>query len=84
MFVTFQYRGLHHLDVYCTLTIEALMKSRIHLYCRCLELLNAFTISLVFIKLKERDGTDSKYPSIGVCKDRIFVCMVLYAPFTLI
>ena len=23
MFVTFQYRGLHHLDMHCTLIIEA-------------------------------------------------------------
>ena len=26
MFVTFQYRGLHHLELYCTLTIETWLK----------------------------------------------------------
>ena len=31
---TFQYRGLHHLDLYCTLIVEAWLKSNIHFDCR--------------------------------------------------
>ena len=38
MFVTFQYRGLRHLDMYCTLIIDAWLKSNFHLDCRYLEL----------------------------------------------
>ena len=64
MLVTFQYRGLLHLDMYCTLIIEAWLKSNIHFNCRYLELWNACIISLVFIVLNVRDGTESKYPSI--------------------
>ena len=36
MFGTFQYRGLHHLDMYCTLITEAWLKSIIHFDCRYL------------------------------------------------
>ena len=64
MFVTFQYRGLHHLDLYCTLFIEVWLKSNIQFDCRYLELLNACIIGLVLIVLNVRDGTESKYPSI--------------------
>ena len=64
MLVTFQYRGLYHLDMYCTLIIEAWLKSNIHFYCRYLEIWSACIISLVFIVLNVRDGTKSKYPSI--------------------
>ena len=64
MFVTFQYRGLHHLDMYCTLIIEAWLKLNIRFDCRYLELWNAFIICLVFIVLNVRDRTESKYPSI--------------------
>ena len=64
MFVTFQYIGLHHLDMYCIFTIEAWLKSNIHFDCRYLELFNTCIISLVFIVLNVRDGTESKYPSI--------------------
>ena len=60
MFVTFQNRGLHHLDMYCTLIIE----SSIHFDCRYLELWNTCIICLVFIVLNVIDGTESKYPSI--------------------
>ena len=61
MFVTFQYRGLYHLDMYCTLIIQAWLKSNIHFGCRYLELWNACIISLVFIVLNVRDGNKSKY-----------------------
>ena len=65
MLVTFQYRGLHHLDMYCTSMIEAWLKSNIHFDCRYLELWNVCIISLIFIVLiNVRDGTESKYPSI--------------------
>ena len=64
MLVTFQYRGLHHLGMYCTLIIEAWLKSNIHFNCRYLELWHACIISLVFIVLNVREGTESKYPSI--------------------
>ena len=64
MFVTFQHRGLHHLDLYCTLIIEAWLKLNIQFDCRYLELLNSCIIGLVFIVLNVRDGTESKYPSI--------------------
>ena len=64
MLVTFQYRELHHLDMYCTLSIEAWLKSNIHFDCRILELCNACIIGLVFIVLNDRGGTESKYPSI--------------------
>ena len=64
MLVTFQYRGLLYLDMYCTLIIEAWLKSNIHFDCRYQELWNACIISLVFIVLNVRDGIESKYPSI--------------------
>ena len=64
MFVTFRYRGLHHLDLYCTLIIEVWLKLNIQFDCRYLELWNACIIGLVFIALNVRDGTESKYPSI--------------------
>ena len=64
MFVTFQYRGLHHLDMYCTLIIEAWLKLNIQFDCRYLELVNVCIIGLYFIVLNVRDGTESKYPSI--------------------
>ena len=64
MHVTFQYRGLHHLDMYCTLIIEAWLKLNIHFDCRYLEVWNACIISLVFLVLNVRDGIESKYPSI--------------------
>ena len=64
MLVTFQYRGLLPLDMYCTLTIEVLLKSNIHFDWRYLKLWNACIISLVFIVLNVRDWTESNYPSI--------------------
>ena len=64
MLVTFQFRGLHHLHINCTLIIEEGLKSNIHFDCRYLELWNACIISLDFIALNVRDGTESKYPSI--------------------
>ena len=64
MFVTFQYRGLHHLDMYFTLITEAWLKSTIHFDCRYLELWNACIINLVFNVLNVREGTESRYPSI--------------------
>ena len=64
MFVTFQYRGLHHLDMYCTLITEAWLQSNIHFDCRYLELWNTCIINLVLIVLNVRGGTESKYPSI--------------------
>ena len=63
IFVTLQHRGLHHLDLYCTLIIQAWRKSNIHFDCRNLELLNACKPSLVFIALNVRGETESKYPS---------------------
>ena len=30
MFVTFQYRGITHVDMYCTLTIETWLKLNMH------------------------------------------------------
>ena len=38
MFVTFQYRRLHNLDMYCTLISESGLNSHIHFDCRYLEL----------------------------------------------
>ena len=64
MFVMFQYRELHHLDLYCTLIVEARLKSNIHFDCRYLELWNVSIISLVFNVLYVRDWIESKYPSI--------------------
>ena len=64
MFVTFQDRGLYHLDMYCTLIIEAGLKSNIHFGCRYLELWNACRISWISIVLNVRDGNKSIYPSI--------------------
>ena len=63
MFVTFQYRGFNHFELYCTLTIEVWLKLTIHFDCRYLELLNACIFSLVFIVLNARDRNKSKYPS---------------------
>ena len=62
--MTFQYRGLRHLGMYCTLIIESWLKSNFNFVCRYLELLNACIISLVFNVLNVRDGTESNYPSI--------------------
>ena len=64
MFVTFQYRGLHHLDMYYTLIIDALLKSDINFDCRYLELWNTCIFIIVLIVLNIRDGTESKYSSI--------------------
>ena len=64
MVVTFQYGGLHHLDLYCTLIIKACLKSTIHFDCKYLQLRIACIISLVFIVLNVRDGTESTYPFI--------------------
>ena len=58
VFVTFRYRGLHHLDTYCTLIIEAWLKSNIYFDCRYLELWNACIINLVFIVMNIWDGTE--------------------------
>ena len=71
MFVTFQYRGLHHLGMYCTLIIEAWLKSNIHFDCRYLEIWKACIFRLVFIVLDVSYGTESKYPSI------VFLSIVL-------
>ena len=59
MFVTFQYRGLNDLELYCTLTIETWLKIN-----RYLELYNACIISLVSVALNVGDGIESKYSSI--------------------
>ena len=75
MFVTFQYRGLNHLELYCTLTIKAWLKSDINFDCRYLELLNACIFSLVVIVLNVRDRNESKYPSIVFLS--IFSCIKL-------
>ena len=66
MFVNFQYRGLNHLELYCTLTIKAWLKLNMHFDCRYQELSNACTFRLVYasIVLNVRDGMESKYPSI--------------------
>ena len=63
-FVIFQYGGLHHLNMYCTWTIEVLLKSSSHFDCIYRELWNACIIGLVFIVLNDRDKIESKYPSI--------------------
>ena len=78
MFVTFQYRGLHHLDLSCSLIIEAWLKSNNQFDCRYLELGNACIIGLVFIVLNVRDGTESKYPSI-VFLSIFLLCMCVTA-----
>ena len=72
MRVTFQYRGLHHLDLYCTLIIGAWLELNIQFDCRYMELLNACIIGLDFIVLNVRCGTESKYPSIVI----LSICMV--------
>ena len=64
MFVNFKYKGLHDLELYCTLIIEAWLKLNIQFDRRYLELYNACIFGLVFIVLNVRDGTESKYPSI--------------------
>ena len=64
MFVNFQYRGLQHLELYDTLSIEAWLKLNVHFDCRYLELRNACTFRLVYIVLNVRDGIESKYTSI--------------------
>ena len=45
MFVNFHYRGLIHLELYCTLIIEAWFKLNMHLDCRYVELWNACIVS---------------------------------------
>ena len=52
--------------MYCTLIIEAGLKSNIHFDCRYLELfiMYACIIKLVLIVLNVRDGNKSKYPLI--------------------
>ena len=72
MLVTFQHRGLLHLDMHCTLINEVWLKSNIHFDCRYLELRNACIISLVFIVLNVRNGTESKYHSI------VFLSILIY------
>ena len=62
MFVTSV--SMHHLDLYCSLIIEAWLKTNIRFDCRYLELWNACIISLLYIVLNVRDGTESKYHSI--------------------
>ena len=74
MFVTFQYRGLHHLDMYCTLIIEVWLKSNIHFDCRYLGLWYTCIVSLVLIVLNVRDGIESKYPSI------VFLSINMFSP----
>ena len=59
MFVTFQYIGLHHLDLYCTLIIEGMLNSNIQFYCRYPELRNSCIIGFFFIVMNVRDGTES-------------------------
>ena len=61
MFMAFQYRGLNHLGLYCTSTVEAWLKLYIH-FDIIIELINACIFSLVFIVLNLRDGIESKYP----------------------
>ena len=38
MLMTFQYRGLNHLELYCILTIEVWLKLNMNSDCRYLEL----------------------------------------------
>ena len=38
MFVIFQYRGLNHLELHCTLTIEAWLNLNINVDCKYLKL----------------------------------------------
>ena len=64
MFVTFQYRGLHHLELYCTLTTGACLKLSMHFDCRYLELRNACIYRLVYIVSKVRNAPESEYRSI--------------------
>ena len=64
MFVTFQYRGLNHLELYCSLIIEAGLKLCIQFDCRYLILLNTCILSFLFIVLNARDINEYKYPSI--------------------
>ena len=54
--MSFQYKGLSHLDMYCTLTIKAWLKLNIHF--------DKMHTYIVFIALNVRGGTESKYPSI--------------------
>ena len=56
MLVNFQYRRLHHLEQYCTLTIEAWLKFNMHFDRRYLELWNACIFRLLYIVLNFRDG----------------------------
>ena len=79
MFVTFQFRGLYHLEQYCTLTIEARLILNIHLDCSYLELYNACIISLVFIVFNVRDGTESKYPSIVLLRILLHFIQMCFA-----
>ena len=65
LFVTFQYRVLNHLELYCILTIEACLKLSINFNCRYLELCNACIFSLMFTVLNVRDEIESKCPSIA-------------------
>ena len=63
--MTFQYRGLTNLELYCILTIEVCLKLDINFDCsRYPELLTACVFSLAFIVLNVRDDIESKYSSI--------------------
>ena len=68
MFGNFKYRGLHHLELYCILIIEAWLKSNMCFESNYQELLNACILKLVFIfKLSNvKNGIEIQYSSIVV------------------
>ena len=66
MFATVKYKGLHHLDPYCTLINEALLKSKMHFDSRYLEFINACLLKLVNILLNMRNGIEFQYHSISL------------------
>ena len=65
-------RTFGHLELHCTLSIEALHKLNMHFDCGYLELLNACIFGLVYIVLNVRDRTESKCPSI------VFLSILIY------
>ena len=62
MFMIFKYRGLHHLELYCTLFIEERLKLNMCFDSRYLELLN-IEISLNML-LNAGNRIECQYPSI--------------------
>ena len=62
MFANFKFRGLNHLELYCTLTNEARIKISMHFDSNYMELWNACIFRLAYILLNVRDEMESKYP----------------------